>query len=107
MSKEADEYEKNVPQHVRAAKMLAERGYPIGANTNISFIKTFRYEKDGKNMKKIDDIKPVELAKKEEVNVEKYLKYLKSTFEQILDPMEVNFDEEVLGIAILDSWIQK
>ena len=107
MSKEVDEYEKNVPQHVRAAKMLAERGYPIGANTNISFIKTFRYEKDGKNMKKIDDIKPVELAKKEEVNVEKYLKYLKSTFEQILDPMEVNFNEEVLGIAILDSWIQK
>src|SRR3989304_3369320 len=110
MSKEVEEYAKNVPQHVRAAKMLIEKGYTISANTNVSFVRILKKEivtsgKTGKkSVKMIDDIKPVELTLKEEVDVGKYVEFLKSTFDQILEPMEVSFETEVLGITRLDSW---
>jgi DNA polymerase I len=110
MSKETDDYDKNIPQHVRAAKMLNEKGYSITANTNVSFVKILRQEtvvstKTGKkSVKIISDIKPVELAKIEEVDVDKYIETLESTFNQMLDPMEVNFEEQILGITRMDSW---
>lgn len=109
MSKECSEYTNNVPQHVRAAKMLQDKGYIITANTNVSFIKILRKEtvhsKKGKpSIKMVSDIKPAELAVKEEVDIDKYVEFFKATFAQILEPMGVDFDSEVLGITKLEDF---
>jgi DNA polymerase, archaea type len=109
MSKESTEYTSNVPQHVRAAKMLEEKGYTITANTNVSFVKILRKEtvfsKTGKkSVKMVSDIKPVELAQREEVDIDKYTEFFKATFAQILEPMGVDFDKEVLGIMKIQDW---
>jgi len=111
MSKEAVAYKTNVPQHVRAAKMLEEKGYPISANSNISFVKIIRKEtvlsKAGKkSIKMVSDIKPVELTVNGEVDIDKYTEFLKATFAQILDPMEVDFDDKVLGLSKLETWMK-
>lgn len=111
MSKEPEAYDKTLPQHVKAAKMLTDKGYSVTANTNVSFVKIVRKEtvtsqKTGKKtLKMVEDIRPVELANRDEVDIDKYIEFLKSTFEQILDPMNVSFDKEVLGISEISDWL--
>jgi DNA polymerase I len=70
-------YTKTTPQHVKAAKILAQSGVEIRAGDQISFVKTIREP----------HVKPVELAVKNEVDVDKYVAYLQSTFEQVLDAL--------------------
>jgi len=106
MSSNIEEYTKTTPQHVKAAQMLIERGYKIEAGYNVRFVKTRKKVKTKKGYKWVSDVKPVELAKREEVDVSKYIEFLKSTFEQILDPLGINFDEDILGITRMDSWLQ-
>jgi DNA polymerase I len=111
MSKEPEAYDKTLPQHVKAAKMLTDKGYSVTANTNVSFVKIIKKEtitsqKTGKkSIKMVEDIRPVELANREDVDISKYIEFLKSTFEQILDPMNVSFDREVLGISEISDWL--
>jgi DNA polymerase I len=47
-------------------------------------------------------VRPLELAKKEEVDTEKYMEYLRSTFDQLLDALGYDF-EEILGARTLDE----
>jgi len=81
INKELEEYTKTTPQHVKAARLLTEKGYQVGVGSVISFIKT---------NKKISGItvKPVETTKTRDVDITKYIEILKSTFEQILDPLD-------------------
>jgi DNA polymerase, archaea type len=110
MSKSTDAYKTNIPQHVKAAKMLEQEGIPITANSNISYIKitrkeTITSEKTGKKrIVMVSDVKPVELATKEEVDTDKYTEFIKSTFSQILEPLDIDFDEKILGITKLESF---
>ena len=85
LSKAPSEYVKTIPQHIRAAKQL-ENIREIKKGDRISFIKILN--KPG--------VKPVELAKKEEIDVKKYMEFLESTLEQITSSMDLDFDT-ILG----------
>ena len=81
LSKAPSEYVKTIPQHIRAAKQL-ESIREIKKGDRISFIKILN--KPG--------VKPVELAKKEEIDSKKYMEFMESTLEQITASMDLDFD---------------
>ncbi|MGY5151590.1 MAG: DNA-directed DNA polymerase I [Candidatus Nitrosopumilus sp. bin_6a] len=81
LSKSPSEYVKTIPQHIRAAKQL-ESIREIKKGDKISFIKILN--KPG--------VKPVELAKKEEIDSKKYMEFMESTLEQITSSMDLDFD---------------
>ena len=81
LSKAPSEYVKTIPQHIRAAKQL-ESIREIKKGDKISFIKILN--KPG--------VKPVELAKKEEIDSKKYMEFMESTLEQITASMDLDFD---------------
>ena len=85
LSKAPSEYVKTIPQHIRAARQL-ESIRQIKKGDRISFIKILN--KPG--------VKPVELAKKEEMDSKKYMEFLESTLEQITSSMNLDFDT-ILG----------
>jgi len=87
-------YTKTTPQHVKAAKILEKSGVEIRAGDLISFVKTIREP----------HVKPVELATKNEVDVDKYVAYLQSTFEQVLDALGLSFDE-IIGLTKLERFL--
>ncbi|MEM1525217.1 MAG: DNA-directed DNA polymerase I, partial [Nitrososphaerales archaeon] len=92
-SKPPDKYVKTTPQHVRAARLLMSRGKEVKAGDIISFVKTTTPP----------GVKPVELAKVDEIDVSKYLDYLRGTFEQLLDALGYEFDE-ILGATKLEDF---
>ena len=49
-------------------------------------------------------MKPVELATKNEVDVDKYVAYLQSTFDQVLDALGLSFDE-IIGLTKLERFL--
>jgi DNA polymerase I len=91
MGKEPNKYGDATPQHVRAAKLLEDKGREIKAGEIIAYVKT----------KSPPYVKPVELAKVEEIDSEKYIEYAHSMFDQMLDALDFSFDE-MLGATTLD-----
>lgn len=85
LSKAPSEYVKTIPQHIRAAKQL-ETIREVKKGDRISFIKILN--KPG--------VKPVEMAKKEEIDSKKYMEFMESTLEQITSSMDLDFDT-ILG----------
>ncbi|HEV8405387.1 MAG TPA: DNA polymerase domain-containing protein [Nitrososphaera sp.] len=83
--KSADTY-KGLPQHIKAAKMLSDKGRDLRAGDVISYVK----------IKNGEGVKPVELAKPEEIDTEKYLETMESTFEQVVSALNLDF-KSVLG----------
>ncbi len=81
LSKAPSEYVKTIPQHIRAAKQL-ESIREIKKGDRISFIKILNRP----------GVKPVELAKKEEIDSKKYMEFMESTLEQITSSMDLDFD---------------
>ena len=81
------------PQHVKAAEILMRKGREIKAGDIIRFVKT----------NTPPGVKPVELAKIDEIDVDKYIDYLRSTFEQIMDALGYSFDE-ILGVTRLEEY---
>jgi DNA polymerase I len=49
-------------------------------------------------------VKPVELATKNEIDVDKYIAYLHSTFDQVLDALGLDFDE-IIGLTKLERFM--
>jgi DNA polymerase I len=94
LGEELGHYTKTTPQHVRAARMLAENGAELKAGDLISFVKTT----------KPPHVKPVELATKSEIDVDKYVAYLHSTFDQVLDALGLDFDE-IIGLTKLARFL--
>jgi DNA polymerase I len=93
IGKDISGYKDSIPQHVRAAQILQKSGKEIKAGDIISFVKTTTG----------DGAKPASLTKKEEVDVEKYLEYMRSTFDQILGSLGYDFDE-ILGATKLEDF---
>lgn len=92
LNKNPEKYEKTTPQHIKAARLLKEKlGREVRAGDVVHYIKT----RDG--------VLPVELAKPSDVDVNKYIELLKSTFEQVLDALNLEFDEAV-GERTLESF---
>jgi len=87
-------YDKTTPQHVKAASLLEKGGKEIKAGDTIRFVKVI----------KEPHVKPVELATKNEVDVDKYVDYLRSTFDQILDALGLEFDE-IIGLTRLEQFM--
>jgi DNA polymerase I len=90
LGEELDNYRKTTPQHVKAAKMMKD----VKAGDLISFVKTT----------KEPHVKPVELATKSEIDVDKYVAYLQSTFDQVLDALGLDF-EEIIGLTKLERFM--
>ena len=87
-------YVKTTPQHVKAARLLEERGMELKAGDLISFVKVV----------KEPHVKPVQLATSNEIDVDKYIGYLQSTFEQILDALGLDFNE-IIGLTKLERFM--
>lgn len=94
LTKPLKSYVKTTPQHVKAARQLSSLGKEIKPGDIITFVK----------VKGKEGVKPVELAKKEEIDTEKYKEYLRTTFEQVLDALGLEFDK-IVGLTRLESWI--
>jgi DNA polymerase I len=94
LGEELEHYTKTTPQHVKAAKILQEHGVELKAGDLISFVKVTREP----------HVKPVELASKNEVDVDKYIAYLHSTFDQVLDALGLSFDE-IIGLTKLERFL--
>jgi DNA polymerase, archaea type len=77
---------KGLPQHIKAAKLLTDIGREVKAGDIISYVKT----------KTNDGVKPVGLAKPEEIDTEKYLETMEATFDQVLSSLNFNF-KSLLG----------
>jgi DNA polymerase, archaea type len=78
---------KGLPQHIKAAKMLADTNRrEVRAGDVISYVK----------IKSGEGVRPVELSRPEEIDTEKYLETMESTFEQVLSALNVDF-KSILG----------
>ncbi|MDG6926093.1 MAG: DNA-directed DNA polymerase I [Nitrososphaerota archaeon] len=86
-------YSGTTPQHVRAAKLLQDTGREVKAGEIISYVKT----------KSLPNVKPVSLARLDDVDVDKYLEYASSMFDQMLDSLGFSFDE-IMGSTTLDAF---
>jgi DNA polymerase I len=84
ISKAPSEYVKIVPQHIRAAKLL-ESMRKIKKGDIISYVKIIN--KPG--------VKPVELARPDEIDSSKYMEFMESTLDQITSSMDLDFDSIV------------
>ncbi|MEM1557063.1 MAG: DNA-directed DNA polymerase I [Thermoproteota archaeon] len=91
LSKPLNDYEKSTPQHVKAAKQLErELGVKARAGDIISYVKV----KNG--------VKPVKLARIEEIDLDKYLEVMKATFEQVLDPLGIEIEPPRRSLKLKD-----
>jgi DNA polymerase I len=72
---------KGLPQHIKAARLLVEKGREIKAGGIISYVKT----------RTVESVKPVELVKPDEIDTDKYLETMEVTFDQILASLNFNF----------------
>jgi DNA polymerase I len=68
------------PQHVKAGRMLEEMGHEITQGDIIYYVVTK------------DDVLPAIVAQPKDVDIKKYEEYLESTFGQLLDALDMNFD---------------
>ncbi len=94
LGEELVHYTKTTPQHVKAARILQQNGVELKAGDLISFVKVIREPR----------VKPVELTSKNEVDVDKYIDYLHSTFDQVLDALGLSFDE-IIGLTKLERFL--
>ncbi|MEJ2243467.1 MAG: DNA-directed DNA polymerase I [Candidatus Bathyarchaeota archaeon] len=88
LGKPLADYTKTTPQHVKAGRELEKMGYEIKTGDLISYVKV------------IKGVKPVQIATNSEIDVDKYVMYLQSTFDQILDALGLDF-EEIIGLTKL------
>jgi DNA polymerase I len=93
LGKAPKDYTKTTPQHVKAAKILNEEtGQEMKAGDLISYVKVLK------------GVKPVQIATNGEIDVDKYVAYLQSTFDQILDALGLDFDE-IIGLTKLERFM--
>lgn len=91
ISRSPEGYTKTTPQHVKAARLLEAHGIEIRPGDLIAFVKT----------RGDPGVKPVQLNPSwQEIDVEKYLEYLESTFDQVLDALEIDFGGLVGGTKL-------
>ena len=96
VTKRLEEYTKHIPQHVRAALQLKRVGIEVLPGDVITFVKV-----RGK-----DGVKPIQLARLLEVDVEKYIEHVKSSFEQVLTAISISWDE-IIGASRLEAFFGK
>jgi len=95
LTKDPSQYVKNTPQHVKAARALEAYGKKLEAGDIISFVK----------VRSGDGVKPVQLARIDEVDEDKYVDYIETTFRQVLEAIGVDFDE-LMGSSHMDMFLK-
>ncbi|WP_126449055.1 DNA-directed DNA polymerase I [Sulfodiicoccus acidiphilus] len=91
LSKSIEQYTKTMPQHAKAALQLKRvTGQEMTSRDIILFVK----------VKGKEGVKPVQLAKLKEVDVEKYVEAVRSTFEQVLKALGLSWDDITSRISI-------
>ena len=94
LQKDLKNYIKVIPQHVRAAIEIERiSGKKFNKGDVVSFIKS----KGGSGTKVL------ELAKLQDIDIKKYKELLKSALEQVLDALDISF-EEIKGIKKMDTF---
>ncbi|MFX1318449.1 MAG: DNA polymerase domain-containing protein [Promethearchaeota archaeon] len=91
LTKNLSAYTKTTPQHVKAATQLQKAGKEVTAGDIIAFVKT------------TDGVKPVEQATAQDIDVSKYKDLVKSTFEQVLDALGIEW-LDTIGMRRLDTF---
>ena len=81
ISKAPSEYDKTIPQHIRAAKQL-EQHREIKRGDIISYVKVLNRP----------GVKPTEMARQDEIDSAKYMEFMESTLDQITSSMDLDFD---------------
>ena len=94
LGKPLESYVKTTPQHVKAALLLKRSGENVEPGDVIRYVKT-----TGNN-----GVKPLKLASKSEVDVNRYTGDVRTTFSQILDPLGMEFDE-IIGFTRLEQFM--
>jgi DNA polymerase I len=72
--------------------MLEKLGHKMDAGDLITYVKVLK------------GVKPVQIASNSEVDIDKYVAYLRSTFDQILDALGLDF-EEIIGLTKLERFM--
>ncbi|MCW3974977.1 MAG: DNA-directed DNA polymerase I, partial [Candidatus Bathyarchaeota archaeon] len=93
ISKSPKRYTKTTPQHVKAARLLLDKGIDIKRGDLITFVKVV-----GET-----GVKPVSLASINEIDSQKYVEYIDSIFDQVFDPMDIDF-QELIGTTKLEKF---
>jgi DNA polymerase I len=93
MGRDTGSYKKTTPQHVKAAKQLEGTGVEVKSGELIAFVKVIGEP----------GVKPVQLANLDDIDIQKYMEYLRSTFEQVLDALGIEF-EDLVGVKKLESF---
>ncbi|HVB94983.1 MAG TPA: DNA polymerase domain-containing protein [Nitrososphaerales archaeon] len=83
-----------LPQHVKAAILLRSSNREVKAGELISFVKT----KGGHG------VKPTVQAKPEDIDVEKYIEYASSMFDQVLGALDLSFESVVPKTSLDAFW---
>ncbi len=85
-----------LPQHVKAAILLKRSNLnrEVKAGEMISYVKT----------KTKEGVKPAEQAKPEEIDVDKYIEYASSMFDQVLSALDLSFDQVVPKTSLDAFW---
>jgi len=95
LSKPLNEYTKSTPQHVKAALQIVKFGKKVEPGDIIAYVKVRGGE----------GVKHIQLARIDEIDDEKYLEHMKSTFEQLLDALGMSF-EEIIGGGGLEAFFK-
>jgi DNA polymerase I len=90
LNKDLGEYTKNKPQHVKAAEQLLKYGIKVGRGDVVVIVRT----------RDPVGVRPIQLARIDEIDERKYLEYISTSLEQILEAMGVTL-EELRGTARL------
>lgn len=80
LSKSPEKYTKTTPPHVKAAVMLQNYNINVGKGMTIAYVKV----KNG--------VKPLMLARADEIDVNKYIEHMRTVYEQLLDALGIDFD---------------
>ncbi|RLI28801.1 type B DNA-directed DNA polymerase, partial [Candidatus Bathyarchaeota archaeon] len=95
LSKPPERYVKTTPQHVKAALLLKQKGFDVKAGDIISFVKVVTSP----------GVKPTQLVRDtREIDADKYIEYLESTFEQVLDALDISLTT-IVGSRSLWSFV--
>ncbi len=99
-----ERYTKTTPQHVMAARILKDKDIEMKAGDLVSFVKIKPKDMTVRGRKEVVNVMPLQFAAASEVDVDKYVGYLQSTFEQVLDALELEF-EEIIGLTKLERFM--
>ncbi|ABL77708.1 DNA-directed DNA polymerase I [Thermofilum pendens] len=96
LTKPLKEYTKTTPQHVKAARQLLEYRSKLGISGNVEVGEIIAYVKTRNK----DGVKAVQVARIDEVDNDKYIEIMRTTLQQILDALEIDFDDLLSGKVI-------